>query len=92
MKRLSSHSERDRSGSGQDHWTTFAAATNLDSAGDNDPAQSGNVYTLSVNIPATSCQPAANSNDILMIQAGAAGTTYETLTYGGDVSAGSVVV
>ena len=82
----------ERSGSGEGHYTTFAAATNLDSAGDNDPAQSGNVYTVSVNIGANECQPAANANDVLMIQAGAAGTTYETLTYGGDVSAGSVVV
>ena len=82
----------ERAGSGQDFYSTFTAATNLDGSGDDDPAESGNVYTVALPIGATDCQPAANSNDILMIQAGAAGTTYETLTYGGSVSAGSVVV
>jgi hypothetical protein len=71
---------------------TFAdAATHqIGTAGLDATIEAGQTYATT--ITATNCNPAANDDHTLLIVAGRGGQTYEVLNYGGDVSAGEVVI
>jgi len=71
---------------------TFAdAATHqIGTAGPDATIEAGQTYATT--ITATNCNPAANDDHTLLIVAGRGGQTYEVLNYGGDVSAGEVVI
>jgi flagellin FlaB len=50
----------------------------------------GNTYVTT--ITTANCNPAQNAEHTILFQAGGGGQTYEVLNYGGDVTAGAVVI
>jgi len=55
-----------------------------------DPIAAGQTYTTT--ITTNNCGPASNAEHTIMFVAGTGGQTYEVLNYGGDVTAGAVVI
>jgi archaellin len=55
-----------------------------------DPIEAGRTYVTTLTV--ANCVPAANEAHTILFQAGGGGQTYEVLNYGGDVTAGAVVV
>ena len=52
--------------------------------------QAGNTYVTS--LTTANCNPTANAEHTILFQAGGGGQTFEVLNYGGDVTAGAVVI
>ena len=50
----------------------------------------GNTYVTS--LTTVNCNPTANAEHTILFQAGGGGQTFEVLNYGGDVTAGAVVI
>ena len=50
----------------------------------------GNTYVTS--LTTANCNPTANAEHTILFQAGGGGQTFEVLNYGGDVTAGAVVI
>ena len=50
----------------------------------------GNTYVTS--LATVNCDPTANAEHTILFQAGGGGQTFEVLNYGGDVTAGAVVI
>ena len=55
-----------------------------------DPIAAGQTYTTT--ITTNNCGPAANAEHTILFVAGTGGQTYEVLNYGGDITAGAVVI
>jgi flagellin FlaB len=70
----------------------FAAGSTHEIGGANGEATIEAGQTYATTITAANCNPAANADHTLLIVAGRGGQTYEVLNYGGDVSAGEVVI
>ena len=55
------------------------------------PMEPGATYSVTINTGTAECQPSANDEDTLLIQAGSGGWTYEVLQYSGSAAVGEVV-
>jgi hypothetical protein len=55
-----------------------------------DPIAAGQTYTTT--ITTNNCAPASNAEHTILFVAGTGGQTYEVLNYGGDITAGAVVI
>ena len=55
-----------------------------------DPIAAGQTYTTTIST--NNCAPAANAEHTILFVAGTGGQTYEVLNYGGDITAGAVVI
>ena len=71
---------------------TPAGATHIigNNAASANTIEAGNTYVTS--LTTNNCDPTANQEHTILFQAGGGGQTYEVLNYGGDVTAGAVVI
>jgi hypothetical protein len=81
-------------GKNQGSFPTTATTHEVGDTGAATTIEAGKTYmtTLSGLAAAATCQPTANAEHTILFQAGGGGQTYEVLNYGGDVTAGAVVI